>query len=66
MVYLTYIISDTEVCSVKEFEEGNDMAVRKEDLKDATTKIDRKNLIRSIVKQICDENDEGLRRLSKN
>lgn len=51
---------------MKEFEEGNDMAVRKEDLKDATTKIDRKNLIRSIVKQICDENDEGLRKLSKN
>ncbi|MDR0268398.1 hypothetical protein [Paenibacillus sp.] len=40
------------------------MAVGKEDLKDAT-KIDRKNLIRSIAKQICDENDEGLRKLSK-
>jgi hypothetical protein len=49
---------------MKEFEEEKDMAVGKEDLKDAT-KIDRKNLIRSIAKQICDENDEGLRKLSK-
>ncbi|MDP4099395.1 hypothetical protein OIN60_22005 [Paenibacillus sp. P96] len=42
------------------------MAVRKEELKDAQAKIDRKNLIRSLAKQICDDNDAGLRRLSKN
>lgn len=45
---------------MEEFQEEKDM---KEDLKDAT-KTDRKNLIRSITKQICEENDEGLRRLS--
>jgi len=43
-----------------------DMAVGKGDLKDTTTEIDRKNLICSIAKQICDENDEGIRRLAKN
>lgn len=50
---------------MKEFGEKKDMLLHKEDLKDAT-KTDRKNLIRSITKQICEENDEGLRRLSKN
>lgn len=50
---------------MKEFGEKKDMLLQKEDLKDATI-TDRKNLIRSITKQICEENDEGLRRLSKN
>ena len=43
------------------------MATRKEDLSlEAKRKLDRKHMIRSLTKQICSENDEGLRRLSKN
>lgn len=44
-----------------------DMAIRKEDLKRAQTKIEeRKQVILEMTKKACDENDEGLRRLSKN
>lgn len=46
--------------------EEKKMAVRKEDLTDTKKKLDRKQLIRSVTKQACRENDEGLRRLSKN
>lgn len=51
-------------------EDENMSAVRKEDLKAtqaaAPAKQDRKQTIRSIAERICDQNDEGLRRLSKN
>lgn len=47
--------------------EEKDMAIRKEDISAETKKkLDRKQMIRSLTKQICNENDEGLRRLSKN
>ena len=49
----------------KKDKEEKDMAVRKEDLKDAA-KIARSQLIKKVTNQVADRNDEGLRRLSKN
>ncbi|WP_260845844.1 hypothetical protein [Paenibacillus sp. Y412MC10] len=42
-------------------------AVRKEEMSyDKKKKLDRSQMIRSLTKKACQENDEGLRRLSKN
>lgn len=48
-------------------EEEKDM-IREEDIKTIhkLSKEDRKKMIRSMIHKICDRNDEGLRRLSKN
>lgn len=47
--------------------ESKDMAVHKRELSPETKKkLDRKQFICSLTKQACKENDEGLRRLSKN
>lgn len=48
--------------------EEKDMAVRKEDIARVhqATPEKRSLLIRAIANQICDANDEGMRRLSKN
>ncbi|MFB5763790.1 hypothetical protein [Paenibacillus medicaginis] len=47
--------------------EEKKMAIRKEDLSSETKKkLARSQMIRSLTTQICKENDEGLRRLSKN
>ncbi|EPZ40662.1 hypothetical protein [Alicyclobacillus acidoterrestris] len=43
------------------------MAIRHEDVlrKEEAKKKERRALIRQLAKEICDENDEALRRLSK-
>jgi hypothetical protein len=46
--------------------EDDSMVVRKEDLEKAQPKMERKQQIRQIAGKICNQNDEGLRRLSKN
>jgi hypothetical protein len=48
----------------KDNKEDPDMAVRKEDLKNAQ-KIAHSQKIREIANKVADRNDEGLRRLSK-
>ncbi|WP_422661655.1 hypothetical protein ACK8P5_26395 (plasmid) [Paenibacillus sp. EC2-1] len=49
-----------------EFKKGDEnMAVRKEDLKDVQATLDRKKRILEMTARACDKNDAGLRRLSK-
>lgn len=45
--------------------EDQDMAVKKEDLKDKEAQLKRKKMVREMTKEIIDRNEEGLRRLSK-
>lgn len=46
-------------------EEGKDMAIRSEDIKNAKVTADRKKLIRKIANKVIDRNEEAFRRLSK-
>lgn len=45
--------------------EDENMAVRKEDLKAMQKLTAREKLIREMTHRACDQNDAGLRRLSK-
>jgi hypothetical protein len=48
-------------------DKGEDnMAVKQEELKNAEAKIARKRLILELTRKACEENDAGLKRLSKN
>jgi hypothetical protein len=61
------ILVSWEVIRMKE-KEDDSMAMNKADLSRKPAEKDqaRKQHIRSLTHKICDRNDEGLRRLSKN